>query len=61
MGTGSKITLYCEGTPNPLKISIALEELGLEYNVQIHTLSLVGGDLDNPDVFHVLDPRNQAL
>lgn len=28
-----KITLYCEGTPNPLKISIALEELGLKYNV----------------------------
>lgn len=27
------ITLYCEGTPNPLKISIALEELGLKYNV----------------------------
>ncbi|KAK7416542.1 Glutathione S-transferase 2 [Neonectria punicea] len=28
------ITLYCEGTPNPLKISIALEELGLKYNVR---------------------------
>lgn len=27
------ITLYCEGTPNPLKVSIALEELGLKYNV----------------------------
>lgn len=25
------ITLYCEGTPNPLKISIALEELGIPY------------------------------
>lgn len=30
------ITLYCEGTPNPLKISIALEELGLKYNVRNH-------------------------
>lgn len=30
----NNITLYCEGTPNPFKISIALEELGLEYNVR---------------------------
>jgi hypothetical protein len=36
MSTGKhNITLYCESTPNPLKISIALEELGLKYNVQI--------------------------
>ncbi|KAF4446398.1 hypothetical protein F53441_9966 [Fusarium austroafricanum] len=32
MSTEKMIILYCEGTPNPLKISIALEELGLKYN-----------------------------
>ncbi|KAF5535715.1 glutathione S-transferase [Fusarium napiforme] len=31
MSAENTITLYCEGTPNPLKISIALEELGLKY------------------------------
>jgi len=37
METGKhNITLSCEGTPNPLKISIALEELGLKYNVRSH-------------------------
>jgi hypothetical protein len=30
------ITLYCEGTPDPLKISIALEEFGLKYNIRTH-------------------------
>lgn len=36
------ITLYCEGTPNPLKISIALEELDLKYNVrQLGRLTMV--------------------
>lgn len=34
MSAENTITFYCEGTPNPLKISIALEELGLKYNVQ---------------------------
>ncbi|EAT77616.2 hypothetical protein SNOG_15073 [Parastagonospora nodorum SN15] len=29
----TNITLYTEGTPNGLKASIALEELGLEYKV----------------------------
>ncbi|KAL6413533.1 putative glutathione s-transferase [Ilyonectria robusta] len=36
MSTEENITLYCEGTPNPLKISIALEELGLKYKVRFH-------------------------
>ncbi|KAL3469801.1 glutathione S-transferase [Aspergillus californicus] len=31
MANNSNITLYTEGTPNGLKISIALEELGLSY------------------------------
>lgn len=34
MGTKTDIFLYTEGTPNGLKISIALEELGLEYEVR---------------------------
>ncbi|KAH4345601.1 hypothetical protein HBH98_122060 [Parastagonospora nodorum] len=33
MGIKTNITLYTEGTPNGLKASIALEELGLEYRV----------------------------
>lgn len=33
MGNKTDIVLYTEGTPNGLKISIALEELGLEYKV----------------------------
>lgn len=33
MAEQDDITLYCEGTPNPLKVSILLEELGLKYNV----------------------------
>jgi glutathione S-transferase len=33
MGIKTNITLYTEGTPNGLKVSIALEELGLEYKV----------------------------
>jgi glutathione S-transferase len=36
-----KITLFCEGTPNPLKISIALEELGLQYNVRFQVRSAI--------------------
>ncbi|EMR68737.1 hypothetical protein MGN70_007027 [Eutypa lata] len=34
MGNKTDIVLYTEGTPNGLKISIALEELGLEYKVR---------------------------
>ncbi|KAL4731265.1 hypothetical protein ACLX1H_000230 [Fusarium chlamydosporum] len=33
MGIKTEITLYTEGTPNGLKASITLEELGLEYKV----------------------------
>jgi len=29
------ITLYAHGSPNPYKISIALEELGLTYETRI--------------------------
>jgi glutathione S-transferase len=33
MSTKTDITLYTEGTPNGLKVSIALEELKLSYKV----------------------------
>lgn len=33
MGISTDITLYTEGTPNGLKTSIVLEELGLDYKV----------------------------
>lgn len=33
MGIKTDIALYTEGTPNGLKISIVLEELGLDYKV----------------------------
>jgi glutathione S-transferase len=41
MGIKTDVTLYTEGTPNGLKASIALEELGLEYKVwpdRLHAL-----------------------
>lgn len=33
MGIPTDITLYTAGTPNGIKVSILLEELGLEYKV----------------------------
>lgn len=33
MSIMTDITLYTEGTPNGLKISIVLEEIGLDYKV----------------------------
>ena len=38
MGIKTNITLYTEGTPNGLKASIVLEELGLDYKVQSRRL-----------------------
>lgn len=35
MGIPTDITLYTVATPNGIKISILLEELGLEYKVNI--------------------------
>ena len=34
MATRPNITLYTDSTPNGIKISIALEELGLPYKVE---------------------------
>jgi glutathione S-transferase len=39
MSTPTDITLYTVGTPNGIKASIALEELGLQYKVLSADLS----------------------
>jgi GST-like protein len=49
------IDLYTDATPNGLKISVALEELGLKYNV--HRIFL-GGDQKTPE-FTALNPNNK--
>ena len=49
------IELYTDATPNGLKISIALEELGLEY--AIHQLDL-GGDQKTPE-FTAINPNQK--
>ncbi len=49
------IDLYTDATPNGLKISVALEELGLAYNV--HRIFL-GGDQLTPE-FTKLNPNNK--
>lgn len=41
MGIKTEITLYTEGTPNGLKASITLEELGLEYKVRTPLRTLI--------------------
>lgn len=40
MAIDTDISLYTEGTPNGLKITIALEELGLAYKVREYRLGL---------------------
>ena len=49
------IDLYNDATPNGLKISVALEELGLKYN--LHRVFL-GGDQKTPE-FTALNPNNK--
>src|ERR1700755_1697459 len=49
------IDLYTDATPNGFKISIALEELGLKYNV---TRVFLGGDQLTPE-FTQLNPNNK--
>ena len=49
------IDLYTDATPNGLKVSIALEEMGLEYNV--HRVFL-GGDQKTPE-FTAMNPNNK--
>jgi len=49
------LDLYTDATPNGLKISIALEELGLDYNV--HRVFL-GGEQFTPE-FTAMNPNNK--
>ncbi|MFP6626322.1 MAG: glutathione S-transferase N-terminal domain-containing protein [Deltaproteobacteria bacterium] len=45
------IDLYTAATPNGWKVSIALEEMGLDYHV--HSLNLMGGDQKEPDYLKI--------
>ena len=42
------ITLYAHGSPNPHKISIALEELGLPYETKI--INIWEGEQFSPEI-----------
>ena len=50
------IELYAWGTPNGRKISVALEEMGLPYNV--HAVNISKGEQFNPD-FLKISPNNR--
>lgn len=50
------IELYTWNTPNGRKISVALEEMGLPYNV--HTVNISKGEQFNPD-FLAISPNNR--
>jgi len=50
------IELYAWGTPNGRKISVALEEMGLPYNV--HPVNISKGEQFNPD-FLKISPNNR--
>ena len=50
------IDLYYWGTPNGLKISIALEEMGLDY--QIFPINILNNDQFQPD-FLAISPNNK--
>ena len=45
------ITLYGHGTPNPYKVSIALEEMGLDYDVQL--VDIFAGETQQPDFLKI--------
>ena len=50
------IDLYTAATPNGYKVSIALEELGLDY--QLHHIDLMVGEQNNPE-FLALNPNGR--
>lgn len=50
------LTLYTAATPNGHKVSIALEELGLPY--ELHVLDLSGGEQKRPD-FLAINPNGR--
>ena len=51
-----RIQLYSLGTPNGVKVSIALEELGLPY--EAHRITLADNDVKSPE-FLSLNPNNK--
>lgn len=52
----TKIQLYSLATPNGQKVSVALEELGLEYDA--HTINIMTGDQFTPE-FIKLNPNSK--
>ena len=54
--SNSVIQLYTWGTPNGRKISIALEEMGLQY--EVHPVNLMKNEQFNPD-FIAISPSNK--
>ncbi|BBN19417.1 glutathione S-transferase [Marchantia polymorpha subsp. ruderalis] len=52
----SKIELYSLATPNGMKVSVALEEMGLEYNA--HTIDIMKGDQFTPE-FIAVNPNSK--
>ena len=50
------IKLYTAGTPNGRKVSIALEEIGLPY--EVHAIDLANGEQQKPE-FLRLNPNNK--
>ena len=47
----NKIQLYSLATPNGQKVSIALEEMGLEYDS--HTINILEGDQFSPEFIKI--------
>ncbi|KAG6546191.1 hypothetical protein Mapa_012227 [Marchantia paleacea] len=52
----SKIELYSLATPNGMKVSVALEEMGVEYNA--HTIDIRKGDQFTPE-FIAVNPNSK--
>ena len=52
------IQLYAFDTPNGRKISVALEEMGLTYDV--HVVDITKGEQNNP-AFLKISPNNKIL
>ncbi|NVK45090.1 MAG: glutathione S-transferase N-terminal domain-containing protein [Rhodobacteraceae bacterium] len=54
--TPEKLQLYSYPTPNGVKVSIALEEMGLDY--EAHLVTLADADVKSPE-FLALNPNNK--
>ena len=52
----SKIQLYSLATPNGQKVSVALEEMGIEYDA--HTINIMNGDQFTPE-FISINPNSK--